>query len=130
MQDRVSGVSPPVSNSRISPAYHPEQQVHDQTQDDAVRRQVEQPSASSKQDPLAKRMTREELLEMLDRINLTFDLFEVQAKFYVDEEDDEVKVIIRNLRTGQLIRTIPPEEFAEYYHTFKAGVGLLYNGSF
>jgi uncharacterized FlaG/YvyC family protein len=53
-------------------------------------------------------MSSSEFAEILRRVNLTFDLFEIQAFITVDHESGEVTVQVINQRTGEVIRKIPP----------------------
>jgi uncharacterized FlaG/YvyC family protein len=75
-------------------------------------------------------MALPELSDTLNQINQTFDLFEIAAEFSVDEQDHEVRIVLRNTRTGEVIRRIPPDEFAGNFATFKDGMGLLFNKIF
>jgi uncharacterized FlaG/YvyC family protein len=45
---------------------------------------------------------------VLHKVNLTFDLFEIQANYTVNSNTGDVIVQIVNQRTGELIRRIPP----------------------
>lgn|GEM_PF-4714864 len=47
---------------------------------------------------------------MLRRMNLTYDLFEIQANYRYDKELGMVRVVVRNTVTGEVIRRIPPYE--------------------
>ena len=81
---RVTGAAPPVSSD-----------------------QVRQATSAEAREPLSK----EELEEMLRRMNLTLDVFEIEARYSISEEDHLVKVTLINTRTGEVIRHIPPDEF-------------------
>jgi len=86
-------------------------------------------SASQTQATEKKPLSLEELQEMLRKINLTFDLFEIAAEYTIDEEANRVKVVVRNTRTGKVIRRIPPEAFAAEFYDLKRGLGLRINAS-
>jgi uncharacterized FlaG/YvyC family protein len=86
-------------------------------------------SASQTQAPEKKPLSLEELQEMLRKINLTFDLFEIAAEYTIDKEANRVKVVVRNTRTGKVIRRIPPEAFAAEFYDLKRGLGLRINAS-
>jgi uncharacterized FlaG/YvyC family protein len=75
-------------------------------------------------------VTTEELAEMLRRINLTFDLFEVAAKYTVDKDGGQIRVTLINTHTGEVIRRIPPKEFQANFDSFREGLGLLVNRLF
>jgi len=47
---------------------------------------------------------------MLRRMNLTYDLFEIQANYRYDKELGMVRVVVKNTVTGEVIRRIPPYE--------------------
>lgn len=55
-----------------------------------------------------QRMTLEELAVMLRKVNLTFDTFEIRAKFTINFENGDLLVEVINERTGEVIRRIPP----------------------
>ena len=59
-----------------------------------------------------KQMSLAELAEVLHKVNLTFDIFEVQANFSVDMKTGDVSVQIVNQRTGEVIRRIPPYDLS------------------
>ncbi|MCX6646831.1 MAG: flagellar protein FlaG [bacterium] len=63
---------------------------------------------ASKAPEQTRRMSTEELAEMLRKVNLTFDTFEIQAKFTIDSSNGDISVEVINLRTGEVIRKIPP----------------------
>ena len=62
---------------------------------------------------LRKQMTLDELAEVLRKVNLTFDLFEIQTRFTVDSDTGEITVQVVNQRTGEVIRKIPPYDLSE-----------------
>jgi uncharacterized FlaG/YvyC family protein len=68
-----------------------------------------------------KRMTLQELAEHLRKINLTFDLFEVQARFTTNRETGEISVEVINQRTGEVIRKIPPYDLPEFHNALLRG---------
>jgi uncharacterized FlaG/YvyC family protein len=71
----------------------------------------------------------EELAEMLRKVNLTFDLFEIAAEYTVQQEPHRILVVIRNTRTGEVIRRVPPEELVANYNDIRNGLGTLINAS-
>lgn len=94
---------------------------------------VERPQTIPKQgtysfDPPIKSLSLEQLEELLRKINLSFDLFEIQRIFVVDPSgNEEPKVEIRNTVTGELIRVIPTNELTDIYREFKMSVGSIIN---
>lgn len=86
-------------------------------------------SSNQAQAPEKKPLSLEELQEMLRKINLTSDLFEIAAEYTIDEEANRVKVVVRNTRTGEVIRRIPPEAFVAEFYDLKRGLGLRINAS-
>lgn len=58
-----------------------------------------------------KRRSFDELREMMRRVNMYIDPFEIQARFFVEESSGDVKVKIVNTVSGEVIRSIPPGEF-------------------
>lgn len=85
---------------------------------------------TAKPEAAKRAVTTQELAEMLHRINLTFDLFEVAAKYSIDEERGSVRVTLINTRTGEVIRRIPPADFRDSFDSFREGLGLLINRLF
>jgi uncharacterized FlaG/YvyC family protein len=72
-----------------------------------------------------EQISTDELAAMLHKLNLTFDLFEISAEFSFDQEDNQVRVVVRNTRTNEVIRRIPAHEFKAQFTNFRDGVGLL-----
>ena len=60
-----------------------------------------------------KRMTLEEFAEVLRKVNLTFDMFEIQARFTIDSNSGDISIEVINQRTGEVIRKIPPYALPE-----------------
>ena len=79
--------------------------------------------------PVSEPISLEELAEKLRKVNLTFDLFEIEAKYSIDQEAHRIRITLRNTRTGEVIRRIPPTEFLSNVAQLKDSVGLLYNRS-
>jgi uncharacterized FlaG/YvyC family protein len=75
-----------------------------------------------------EQISLDELAENLRRMNMTFDLFEIQAKFSIDKETHEIKIVVRNTKTGEVIRRIPPTDFNVLYDQFINGMGTTFNG--
>lgn len=78
-------------------------------------------AAQSHSAPAIRSLT--ELAEVLRKVNLTFDLFEINASISVEE--DEVVVRIVNQRTGELIRQIPSEAARRLAAALEEGRGIL-----
>jgi uncharacterized FlaG/YvyC family protein len=74
---------------------------------------------------MPEKISNEELAQMLHKVNLTFDLFEIEADVSMDQSSHEVHVVVRNTRTGDVIRRIPAYEFKSQFTSFRNGVGLL-----
>jgi uncharacterized FlaG/YvyC family protein len=72
-----------------------------------------------------QRMSLDELAEMLRKINLTFDLFEIQARFTINRETGDISVQVVNQRTGEVIRKIPPYEVSKVTGTLLKGEPLI-----
>ncbi len=72
-----------------------------------------------------KRMSLEEFAEMLRKVNLTFDVFEIQAKYTIDRESGDFFVEIINQRTGEVIRKIPPYDIPDFVEAVKRGEAVL-----
>ena len=78
--------------------------------------------------PSNKELSKSELAELLRRINMSFDIFEIQSRFIIDPNGlDELKIEIRNTVTGELIRKIPMTELSDLYQEFKNSVGSIIN---
>jgi uncharacterized FlaG/YvyC family protein len=71
------------------------------------------------------RMSLDELAEMLRKVNLTFDLFEIQAIFSIDQKTGDVTVEVINQRTGEVIRKIPPYDIGEMVDALETGESVL-----
>jgi flagellar protein FlaG len=59
----------------------------------------------------AKRLSFDELRDMMRQVNLYLDPFEVQTQFIVDKGTGDVVVKIVNTVSGEVIRRIPAAEF-------------------
>lgn len=73
------------------------------------------------------RMTLEELAEALRKVNLTFDLFEIQARFIIDQKTGEISVQVINQRTGEVIRKIPPYDVPQIVESLKNGEPAVFD---
>lgn len=131
MHDYVPAISPAKGKSPNTSkpqadqaALSPVNQTTDSSAQIQVVRSVSQAKALEKTPP-----SLEELQEMLRKINLTFDLFEIAAEYTIDEEANRIKVVVRNIRTGKVIRRIPPEAFVAEFYDLKRGLGLRINAS-
>ena len=131
MEDQITGVSPTRAEHRVSttpPLDVPENSSIVPDRPDV--RKVEAPTRIESEPRVKEPLSKEELAQTLHKVNLTFDLFEIEAKFEIDESDKRVVITLRNTRTGKVIRQIPPEEFMSNFRGFRNGLGLLFNGSF
>lgn len=72
-----------------------------------------------------KRMTVDELAEMLQKVNLTFDLFEIQARYHIDKTTGDITVEVINQRTGEVIRKIPPYDVPRITEALKNGESIV-----
>lgn len=72
-----------------------------------------------------KRMSFEELAEMLQKVNLTFDLFEIQARYQIDKSSGDITVEVINQRTGEVIRKIPPYDVPKITEALKNGESIV-----
>jgi len=70
-----------------------------------------------------------ELAEILRKVNLTFDLFEIQTQFTVNSNTGEVTVQVVNQRTGEVIRRIPPYDVPGMVEAIKSQVPYGLDGS-
>ena len=62
---------------------------------------------------------------MLTKVNLSFDLFEIQAKISIDENNGGILIRVVNNKTGEEIMRIPPYEAIELLADKGAAAGLL-----
>ncbi len=74
-----------------------------------------------------ERMSLQEMAKLLSRVNLTFDLFEIQARFSVDEARGEIQIEVLNSKTGEVIRKIPPYEAIGLFSEMGKTAGLLFD---
>ena len=134
MQDSISGITPR-SRGQSSTTHHSPEAVNRRPAPEAAEGSVKVNAvAKAQESEKAKVQTEEpvskdELAEMLRKFNLTFDLFEIEAQYSVEENGHRIKVVIQNTRTGEIIRKIPPYEFVTNYEDIRAGLGTLINQS-
>lgn len=81
--------------------------------------------AIEKKPDLLDLMSYEDFAEMLRKVNLTIDLFEIQAKYIIDQSTGDMQVQIINQRTGEVIRKIPPYEVPSLAEALKKGEAVL-----
>ena len=72
-----------------------------------------------------RQMSLEELAEVLRKVNLTFDLFEIQASISVDKKTGDILVEVINQRTGEVIRKIPPYDVSTMVESLETGGSIL-----
>jgi len=72
-----------------------------------------------------KRMSLDELAEMLRKVNLTFDVFEIQARYTIDRESGDISIEVINQRTGEVIRKIPPYDIPDFVELVMFGNGSV-----
>ena len=134
MQDIVSGVAPRPQEQPGSTHHAPETRPRKQTTEEsdgsvkvsAIAKAVAMDKAKAQaEEPVSK----DELAEMLRKFNLTFDLFEIEAQYSVEDNGHRIRIVIQNTKTGEIIRKIPPYEFVTNYQDVRAGLGTLINES-
>lgn len=131
MQDYVSGVAPKPAEPPAGTSHTPDVEranasspATGTTRVTAAERDESKPKAQ-----LMQPLSLEELEEMLRKVNMTFDLFEIAAEYTVEEDPHRIIVTIRNTHTGKVIRRIPPDDFVANYNDIKRGLGTLVNES-
>ena len=70
-------------------------------------------------------LSLKEISKMLTKVNLSFDLFEIQAKISIDENNGGILIRVVNNKTGEEIMRIPPYEAIELLADKGAAAGLL-----
>lgn len=82
---------------------------------------VERGRAIEKMKEQIEQMSLEEFAEMLRKVNLTFDVFEIQARYTIDRESGDISIEVINQRTGEVIRKIPPYEIPDLVNAVLTG---------
>jgi flagellar protein FlaG len=72
-----------------------------------------------------ERLSLTEIAKILSRVNLRFDLFEIQANFSIDEARGGIQIEVVNNKTGEVIRRIPPYEAVALFSEMGKVAGLL-----
>lgn len=131
MQDYISGVAPPVREQTRA--------VPDPTPPDArpnpatvIHTEETTPTGPDKLKltEQVEELSLDELAEMLRKVNLTLDLFEIAAEYSFEEEGKQIKIVVRNTNTGEIIRRIPPAEFVQNLRDMRDELlGVLINAS-
>lgn len=94
--------------------------------EEAQRSRESSASSTPEREPAKiSRMSVEELAEVLRKVNLTFDTFEIQAKFIIDQSTGDTSVEVINQRTGEVIRKIPPYDVPKVAQAILDGEALL-----
>lgn len=127
--DQISGYNVPLPQRQVKP------QGDSQVELPEIRllsggRGATAPKSSSKEMVAPpERLSLTEIAKILSRVNLTFDLFEIQAKFSVDESRGGIQIEIINNKTGEVIRRIPPYEAVALFSDMGKVAGLLLDQS-
>lgn len=75
----------------------------------------------------SRSVSSEKLADMVDKVNLSYDPFEIEARFTMSKNGKRVIVTLHNTRTGEIIRRIPPEDFASRFEESTGKLGLWFN---
>jgi len=133
MQDRITGIAPTAEqpgSTHHAPSATPKTKAEEPAKGSVKVAPVAKPKAPEKAKVQVKEpISLDELAEMLRKVNLTFDLFEIAAQYSVEDNGHRVRIVVHNTRTGEVIRRIPPSEFVANYHDIKAGLGTSINES-
>ena len=82
---------------------------------------------ASKPEPVTppRELSLSEIANLLNKVNLHFDLFEIQAKFTIDKASGGILIEVRNNQTGEVIRRIPPYDAIRFLSEAEKTAGLL-----
>ncbi|MGE5577905.1 MAG: flagellar protein FlaG [Syntrophothermus sp.] len=69
--------------------------------------------------------SKERFEELLNKLNITLNAMDIQARFSVHKETGDIMVRIINVETGKTIREVPPEKLLEMAAKLKEMVGLI-----
>lgn len=117
----LGGVSPytpgepvPKSVEAKSPKVE-EKAVQPEPVDSQPREVTQAPSPDAGAQPV-KHLSFDELRDIMRRVNLFIDPFEIQVQFFVDGTSGDVAMKIVNTVSGEVIRRIPAEELDRALH--------------
>ena len=82
---------------------------------------------ASKPEPVTppKRLSLAEITKLLSKVNLHTDLFEISANYSIDEASGGIQVEVKNTKTGEVIRRIPPYDAVLLLLDREKAAGLL-----
>ncbi|MBS4032691.1 MAG: flagellar protein FlaG [Clostridiales bacterium] len=114
---KVQGVDPMILN-----------RIQDQTNKQAVQ-ETKQTKISNEQEP--KKETRQEavdqdtLVESVQKLNKAAEAFNIQLRFSIDKEDNQVVVLVIDKVNQKVIRQIPPTKVMDMLTQMQYMVGVL-----
>lgn len=128
MNDEVGAIQAQVPEQGATAPQHSRTEVqYQQATASTVRQRLTvQAGTTAKPQPVEDKRL---LLDMLRRLNMALDLFEIQAKFEFVEDGNRVHITVRNTATGKVIRRIPPTELMTNFKSLRDGLGLVINKS-
>lgn len=72
-----------------------------------------------------KAVTEEQLAEILEKLNRIFDVMSTELRFKVHEGTKDIVVQVVEIKTGKVLREIPPERILDMITQMMKLVGLL-----
>lgn len=70
-------------------------------------------------------LSRDELIASIDEANESVHYFQKSLHFRVHETSGQLVVEVADMRTGEVIRTVPPEEVLDSMGRIKSAIGSL-----
>ena len=123
--DQIGGYHVPLPQRQVKPSGDPRGELPEiKLPSEGVKSTAPKPSQKEMVAP-PERLTLTEIAQILRRVNLTFDLFEIQAKFSIDESRGGIQIEVINNKTGEVIRRIPPYEAVALFSDAGKAAGLL-----
>jgi len=75
----------------------------------------------------AKQNAENDPAELVDELNRSLEVFNLEARYYIDESTESRVVQIMDARSKRLIRQIPSQEFLDNARTLRELMGLLFD---
>lgn len=72
-----------------------------------------------------QQQTRQQLEQSVEQLNRTTDAFNIELRFKVDQENDEIYIYLIDTADGKVVRRIPPETLMEAASRMQQMVGLI-----
>ncbi|MCE5273324.1 flagellar protein FlaG [bacterium] len=83
--------------------------------------------AAGNQAPAAEKLSEEDSSALLQELNRLLEVYDLEARYYIDESTERRVVQIKDARSKRLIRQVPSQDFLDNARTLHELMGLLFD---